>query len=332
MCNVSLAEDGTAPEWVMLVPAGDINGLDGRNFKNPDPQAVVDVFNANSVDLPIDWEHAQHHKAEVGERAPAAGWIKAMEVRDGAIWGQVEWTDAGRADIETKAYRYLSPGMFVDTMKRLVELVSAGLVNRPALDMPALAQAEPEPLKEKLMTREQLIAFLGLAAEATDDQIKTAMDAMKAKSGDAEAAEQLVEETQKELENARAASPSLDKYVPRLDHDAALARAKSAEAQLAQRDTADHDKAVEVAIVAAMKAGKITPATKDFYVANCSTKEGLERFEAFAKDAPPIAASSNLDVKDPPSGENTKPTENDLTIARNCGLTVEQFMAAKKAG
>jgi phage I-like protein len=428
LCAVQLTGDDAPPEWVMLVPAGKVTARDGREFDNADPQAVVDAFESDPLDLPIDYEHATEVKAPDGEEAPAAGWIKALEVRDGAIWGRIEWTPRGAASLQSREYRYISPALILRKIGKVItNLISAGLTNRPALDMPALARARrsnPElcatwttayvndlpdsaflyvepggkkdsdgktvpralrhfpykdadgkvdlphlrnaiaripqsslsaALKTQLqrkaqrllksqnqenmtMDREKLIDLLGLKADATDDDIEAAIqarndavakaeaDAAKAVEASA-AATARAEQAQAELANARAANPSLDKFVPRADYDVAVARVKTLEADAEQRAKSAHDQAVESAIAAAMQAGKVTPGTKDFYVATCATKEGFEAFKKFLEGAPVIGDPSDLDDRTPPEA-NAQVTDTALEIARTCGVTKEDYTKA----
>lgn len=331
MSQVSLS-DGKAPEWIPLLPAGEhLKALDGREFYNPDPQAVIDAFNEDPRDLALDWEHASELKAPKGERAPAAGWIKAMELRDGAIWGQVEWTDNGKLDVETKAYRYISPTFLYSKAKKAIDrLISAALVNRPGFDMPAIARAEPEQTQEKESMNKELLQLLGLQEGASEAEVQAAVrKTLQATTDLATEATQLraqLKETQEELVSARNANPALDKFVPRADYDVAIARADEAEAKVAAGEKKAHEEKVEVAIAAALKAGKITPATKDFYVGTCATQEGLKQFEEFVKGAPAVGDPSNID-KDPPPGQSDKATlnEDQRKILERCGMSVEDF-------
>ena len=97
--NVQALEvSGQAPEWIPLVPAGQVVGRDGREWVNDNPQLVLDAFAAGSADLPLDLEHATELKAPQGEPAPAVGWIQELQIRGGQIWGRVDWTEEiGRA-------------------------------------------------------------------------------------------------------------------------------------------------------------------------------------------------------------------------------------------
>jgi phage I-like protein len=87
--------DRSAPEWIELLPAGVFYGRDGRGpFRLDDPAAVIEATSAlqMSAGLPIDYDHATDFGAPEGRPAPAAGWIRELSVRTGALWGRVEWT------------------------------------------------------------------------------------------------------------------------------------------------------------------------------------------------------------------------------------------------
>lgn len=101
--------DQGAPAWIELFPAGPrIDARDGRTFY-ANTAAVLAAFQANRGPLPIDYEHGQDLLAARGEAAPAAGWIVAVEDRNGAVWGQVEWTARAAQMIAAREYRFLSP-------------------------------------------------------------------------------------------------------------------------------------------------------------------------------------------------------------------------------
>jgi phage I-like protein len=91
----------SAPEWIELLPAGVFYGRDGRGpFRLDDPAAVIASTTAMQMNagLPIDYDHATDFGAPEGRPAPAAGWIRELEVRTGAVWGRVEWTARGQFD------------------------------------------------------------------------------------------------------------------------------------------------------------------------------------------------------------------------------------------
>lgn len=275
--NVELDISGGAPEWVQLIPAGPhVVGRDGRRWLFDQPDAVV----SNSMlgaDLPLDWEHSTELKAREGAEAPAAAWITALENRAGALWGRLSWNDRGRASVASREYRYLSPVFTYDRdTLRIARLTSAGLTNSPNLQVPALNREEVTPVKFSAA----LLAALCLAADATEEQVITAINAMKAERDTAM--------------NRANSAPSLDKYVPRADHDAAVLRANNAEEKLRGVEKKALDAEIDTEIDGALKTGKITPATADYHKAQCRMEGGLQRFRDFVKAAPTVADPTDL--------------------------------------
>lgn len=137
---------GRAPEWVQIIPAGpEVKGRDGRawTFGPAEAQAVLAAFRGNNGPLPVDWEHSSETRAPKGEEAPAAGWITALEVRGGSLWGRVEWTPRAAGQIANREYRFLSPVFcFSRQDGKIKALVSAGLTNSPNLPLLALNRQE----------------------------------------------------------------------------------------------------------------------------------------------------------------------------------------------
>lgn len=308
--EVSANAEGIAPEWVELLPPGvEIVGRDGRRFENSGPAAIVAAFVANAAALPVDLEHATELRAPKGEAAPAVGWIEEMQAREGgAIWGRVSWTDHGRELIASRAYRYLSPVLLLPKGgRKILAIDSAGLTNKHNLRLSALNHQENT--SEKEMTMKELLKRLGLAEDASEQE---ALNALAKLQGD------LVTATN------RAETPSLDKFVPRGDYDAALNRAANAEQKLAETQKAEFVKAVNAEVDAAVSAGKITPATADFYKATCADQTGLDRFREFVKAAPEIGGKSGLEGKTP---EQTGKALNAETaqVAKLFGLTAEDI-------
>ena len=133
-----------APEWIELIPAGAFTLRDGRGtFRLGDPaQVIARSFEmAGDSKILVDIDHGADTK---GGSSEAAGWITQMEVREGAIWGRVEWTELGRAKIEGQLYRRISPVFAHQKGKTDVEfIVRAALVNNPAIaELTALAASQ----------------------------------------------------------------------------------------------------------------------------------------------------------------------------------------------
>lgn len=295
--NFELPSDGSVPELIELLQSGErIVGRDGREWVNDDPQAVIESLNARGVDLVIDFEHATELKSPNGDQAPAAGWVSGFELREnGSIWGRVEWTPRGTAAVANREYRYLSPVLIYESKSRRVRsLSSIGLVNKPNLSNKALnsqqqhEQMEVDPMLKKILLK------LGLAETATEEQALNALGTLQ---------------TDLQTARNRAETPSLDKYVPRADYDQVVSRASNAEQALNEKTKADLETAINAEVDAAVKAGKVTPATKDYHVANCRQEGGLESFKKFVAAAPAIGDPSNLNGKEVPADGKALNTE-----------------------
>lgn len=303
------AEGDAAPEWVQLVPAGpDVVGRDGRRWSLPDPAAVVAAFARRGMELPVDFEHATQIKGGAGERADAAGWIEAVEVRSGSIWGRVAWNADGRAAVAARAYRYLSPVFHFDRETRAVlELLSAGLTNNPNLHLAALnaAQEEITDTMDKVV-----LEALGLKPEATAAEAVVAIGALKAATATA-------------LNSA--SHPDPEKFVPRADHQLALNRL--GEFEVAEKARAEAE--IVAAVDAAVAAGKVAPASKDYHLASCRAEGGLARFQAMVAAAPAITAASGAERKDAAGAGVAGLSQEELAMCRAFDMKPEDFAAAK---
>jgi len=297
----------TAPEWIQLLPAGPtITARDGRTWTLPDPEVVLAHFTANGADLPVDLEHASELLAPKGHAAPAQGWIKALAIRDGAVWGQVDWTDEGSDQVTSKRYRYVSPAILHDKAGAIRGLSSAGLVTRPALHMPALARhggrnsTHNQDQNMKTLA-ERLREAFSLGADATDDAIVTAATAQVALARDARDPE---------------------KFVPAADLQTALARATTAETKLKERDDADKETAAVAAVDGAIAEGKIAPASREHWLSIAR-----ENGEAFAKAvaAMPAVLTPTDTGKKPGDAQKGALTDDQKALCRDLGVTEEAF-------
>jgi len=282
-CNLLL--DAALPEWIQLLPAGPaIQGTDGRTWTLDDPAAVVSAFQQRKTPLVIDWEHASEYRAPQGLESPASGWIHELAVRDGQVWGRVEWTGRAVQQIQDKEYRYLSPVFtYRKDTRQIVALTSAGLTNQPNLDLTALNREEsPMPIPVALCRA------LEISEDADEETVLACIQALRAGilTG-----------------RNRAFVPPLEKFVPRADYDATLARATNAEQKLADLETTQRQAQIDTLIEKALHAGQIVPATKDYYAAMCQTASGVAEFEKFLAKAPAVIGGDlGLDGKKPPQG------------------------------
>lgn len=133
---------------VLLIPYGAFRAFDGRPkglaswiMEKDNARAVIQAASARKNDFVIDYEHQTLESAKNGQPAPAAGWFKRLEWREGkGLFAlDVQWTPRAQAHIINKEYRYLSPVFTFDRTGNVTSILSAGLTNAPAIDtMPAL--------------------------------------------------------------------------------------------------------------------------------------------------------------------------------------------------
>jgi phage I-like protein len=308
-----------APQRVELIPAGpDVVGRDGRQwvFDADAQDQILSAFAQRGLPLPIDINHSSETAAPNGGESPAAAWIERLEVVDGALWGVVDWTPRGREAVTNREYRFLSPVFeYHGESKRITRLISAGLVNNPNLKLQALNREE-SPMSRSTALVAAIAFALMLDSDATDDQVATAINALRS--------------DRDTLKATNAQQPSLDRYVPRADYDAVALRATNAEQKLKDNDTAAHTKAVDAEITAALTAGKITPATEGYHRASCADQAGLERFRAFVSAAPVIGADTDLGSKKP-TGTDTALNAEERAVLAATGVSEADFLAARKA-
>lgn len=304
------ALDGSVTDWIELIPAGpDVAGIDGRAWINDDPDAIVAEFQRRHRPLVIDWEHATEHRAPQGLDAPAAGWIDQVENRGGAIWGHAEWTAKASAQIADKAYRFLSPVFLYDKKStRIIALTSVGLTNTPNLTLTALNREGSEESSVSLLNG--LWVALDLSGSPDEEQCLSAVRTLKADLATA---------------RNRAETPPYEKFIPRADYDAALARASNAEEKLKAMEIEKRDAQINDLIEQALKDSKISPATKDYHTAMCKTDGGIEAFKGFLEKAPPLVNLDSALDKKKPEGTGSALSETEQAMCRSLGLTPEQY-------
>ncbi len=245
-------QENKKPLWLPLIPLGKFGGRDGRNWNNADADAVI-----TNTQLPfiLDADHASEISADTTE----------LKIEADHIFGKLELNSQGQAAIDDKRYKYYSPAFTTDKNGRIHAFVSVALTNKPNLNVPALnSEGGNDNLanltKEEIFMLAALLAALGLAADA--DQ-QTALNT---------------------IANLKTKQPDLNSFVPKATHEQVVTELNAANKKLADINKAIHDKAVEVAISAAISDKKIAPADKDYYLAQCATEKGLEDFRRFSAE------------------------------------------------
>jgi phage I-like protein len=127
-----------------ILPAGLFRTSDGSGRPDGIPGWIMNATIAQQIiatlaardDTLIDYEHRSMQASADGGTAPAAGWFKRAEWRegDGLYATDARWTAKASAMIAAKEYRFISPVFSFNKHTGEVDsLISVGLVNRPAL-------------------------------------------------------------------------------------------------------------------------------------------------------------------------------------------------------
>lgn len=290
---------------------------------------------ARLTDVVIDYEHQTLNSAENGKEAPAAGWIKGVSLEwregEGLFATPVDWTERGAGYIKAKEYRYLSPVFSYDTRTGAVlDLLHVGLTNYPAIDnlqpLQALAAARfqladpatPSAKENQSVNKEELIALLGLSTDASEEDIQTALTALKADAGK-------VGELQTALAAAKGQSPDPAKFVP-------LSMVEDLKKDIAALKTTQVDGEVDVLVKAGMADGRLLPLQESW--ARGLGKSDVAALKTYLEQTPAIAAlkgqqSQGRTVETPTTVEQLDSEA--LAVCKAMGVEPAEYLATLQA-
>lgn len=324
----AIALSAVPADRVELMPIGDFRLGDPKRqmaFRLDDPAAVIarSLALAPGNVLPIDFDHRSF--AKQGEQdSRAAGWITGLQVEGSRVMASVEWTAEGRAALEGRSYRFLSPVFNNTPDGRVVRIEGAGLVNIPAL--PQLRQlASKETSMEPI---EQIAGLLGLTADKPDDIVAriTALAGVEtqmasiAKAAGAEGDDVVTQVCAKLTANA----PDPSAFVP-------MATFQQVQTQLASLQTDVTAGKVEAALERARDAGKLIPAMEDW--ATQLASKDLEQFEAWAKAAPVMVTPGQRQLagRTPPTRQADELSDVERQVASKMGLSADAMLATRNS-
>lgn len=328
-CSELVTDGGAVPTRILIFPMGTHKTRDGRG-----PYTLADKAHGESViaatcaklgraDFMFDYDHQSVFGSVpgVGGQAKAAGWsAKAFEVDDAGIWATVAWTEAASAAIAAREYRYISPYFTHAKDGRLTAFRNAALVNQPALDLDAIAASfldQETPMKA-------IALALGLAETADEAAILAAIGSTKtvltatcsalAIAADADAT--AVTAAIAGLKAApKDADPDPSLYVPKAAFDEVRAQVASL------LDTANTE-----AVDAAIAAGKLTPALKDWGLKLIA--KSPDEFAAYCGLAPVLAPGKLPGGKIDAASDGL--TDEEAATCSAWGLTPEEYVASRK--
>lgn len=196
------AAEGQAVSWVQLLKTGEFQHSAYGRFTVDDAflRDIVATFSTFAQGVPMDYDHS--FLTDGSTRA--AGWVRKLEIRGNELWGEVAWTAAAAAAIRDGEYRFISPeftSVWVDETgkKHGPALLASALTNRPFLEgmrevslshaidadgdrilLMKPAQQGATNQGARAVDRDQMIQAMGLATDATDEQIIAAARARRA--------------------------------------------------------------------------------------------------------------------------------------------------------
>ncbi len=251
-----------------------------------DLKSMLDNFAAHPkapTKMVVDYEHMS--SSEPAVIAPAAGWVKGLEIEDNKLYAIVEWTPTAVTQIQAKEYQYISPEFTLkykdkETNKNIgPTLLSVALTNRPFIE-----GMDPVALTEKVAEGAVMLSEgLNKPVQARDLAEITAAEAMQLvgveniQVTNTKKEVSVMEIAEQELASLKAKAAKADDLEAKLQ--LTEKRATDAEGVIAARDA-------ETAVNAAIAARKILPAQKDW--AQAYALKDKPGFEAFVAAAPVI--------------------------------------------
>lgn len=326
-------ENKSAPTWIEIIPANKFSAIDGRGpFYLSDPQKVIDASIRLKTDLLVDRDHETSF-SKPGTQVRAAGWIKEMEVRDGAIWAKVDWVDEAAQEITAKKYRYVSPE-FTSNKKtgEITRIIRLSITNDPALEIISLAHRQKNlpPLQSTQENNMNLEEFLKKLADAMGKTetftAEQALDAFKAIASEKDTSDK----PYKELCSAMGAQDGSDhdelvqlasverlnpaEYVP-------MNAFKEVQEKLAK---IEGDNVKEI-VTSAMREGKLSPSLEEWGLNLASSNR--QAFDDFISKNPSINGTSSISN----NSQNTSETNEDtLEMCSRLGIDPEEYKKFKE--
>lgn len=319
-----------APEVITVLPLGHVVSSKGEFDVDAEGyESMKAQIAQRGVDLVIDYEHQTLKDVQ----APAAGWVKELKLEDGVIKAVVDWTAKGAEYLKNKEYRYLSPVVNVRKQdKRAVGLHSLALTNTPAIvGQTAIVNKDTdinEGGNDSMEFLKKLAEALGLGEDATEEQVmealkacvsenKTLKEGQQPPAAENVVANKAVCELLGLKEDARTEDVTakiMELKSGKIDGVDVMEELKALKAQSAEA-------AADNAVTLALKAGKITPAQKEW--AKSYALADSKGFASFIDKAPQVVPMSEIDLGDVKALKEDKPDEATMIACKLLGVSEE---------
>lgn len=329
---------------VQILPAGEFKARDGRPGKdltwkiddqNGRALAAAMTKHHQRVKFQFDYEHQSMLAEENGKPAPASGWATTFEWRDGdGLYAtNVQWTASAQQMIEALEYQYISPVILYDkTTGVITGVVNASLVGIPALDLSPVAQQrmarmnasftsslndpEQSPMNPILKA---LLAALGLAETATEQEAVTALTALKSQADS-------VGGLNTQIAALKTQTPDPTKW-------ASVDTINQLNTQIAQLQAKFNTTEVDQLIERARAEGKVVAAVEPVWrQVGTADLAQLKALIDATPGNPALAGKSQTGGKEPAGGgggggDNEQGTPEELALCKNMGMTLAEYRA-----
>ena len=181
--------------WIHLAPIGKWPQWDDEGNKVIQDVSVKTIENMMvAFDNPVlvDCDHT----SEEGGSTKAMAWITQLAHEEGVgLRGKMEFTEDGAKLVSNGEYRYVSPVWIIDNDGCPTRLVSVALTNRPNLPVRAIGNSQKtvdnnnNAKEENKIMLTKLIELLGLAPEATEEDVIAGVTELQTRIADFEAKE-----------------------------------------------------------------------------------------------------------------------------------------------
>ncbi len=324
--ELALGSDGAPPSEFCVFPAGRWQTTKGEFlFDELASRAVLGDAKDYGNDFPVDYEHAMldfFSSCDPALKGRAAGWIPnaGLELREGALWATgVTWTPDATSKLKSREYRYLSPAFSADGENRVTRFVNIALTNLPAtkrMDPLVLDRRNPDP---EVHPMKSLLIALGLTETATEAEALAALNARDTKA----AAEAGIVRDMVALTGKATASEAIGTATA-WKHAAEQVTTLSARVQ--ELEGAGRDRDVTAMVEDATKAGKITPALREWALS--MGRKDIAQLKAFIDAAPVhVVATGERVAGDVPMTLSAEEKE----VAKNVGITEAAYLERKKS-
>lgn len=299
-----MAAGDVEAKWCQLFPMGVVkHRSDFPGGKLPLDRAFLSAMVANweAEGKPERAVNYFHRGASGPDITPisekvAAGWIRNLDLRDDGLWAQIAWTDKARAFILADELRYLSPEFSPNAHSKKTgkpqgpTLFGAALLNDPYLtELPRVAaseqsnQAEPSADTGARMNKKLICAALGLSEDTADEVVMAKLAEMKAAGEKLALAEK--DAAEKLALSEKTAATKLGEVTALQETTLKLTeRVGTLEKENATLLSERKAGAVKSFLDGLVKAGKVTPATREGYEA-IALSSGLEAIKFLEKSA-----------------------------------------------